>query len=306
MFDVVGLGCCCLDFLGVIPRLPELDEEIQLLQTSQQGGGEVATALVALAKLGSSVTFIGKVGDDPIGNFITEDFNRNGVDSKHLAVEPGTTSLTAVVLVDKQSGKRTILAGTKTTSDVDPDQVPVELIQQAKFLHLDGSSRAAALQAAAVARKTGTPVVLDADVLAYDAHIHQLIEQTDIVIASQAFTEQFTKTQDVNRAMDTLLGYGPSTVVITLGDQGSLTESTGNRFHTTAFDVDVVDTTGAGDVFHGAFIHGMLQSWELAKVLEFASAVAAIKCTQLGGRQGIPSFQQTLDFLSQQKTQFFG
>ena len=305
MFDVVGLGCCCLDFLGVLPRLPELDEEIQLLETSQQGGGEVATALVALAQLGSSVTFIGKVGDDPIGNFITEDFNRYGVDSKHLSVEPGRISLSAFVLVDKQSGKRTILAGTKTTSDVDPDQIPVELIQQAKFLHLDGSSRAAALQAACLARKAGTPVVLDADVLAYDAQIHELIEQTDIVIASQAFAELFTKTQDVNRAMDTLLGHGPSTVVITLGDQGSLTESAGNRFHTTAFDVDVVDTTGAGDVFHGAFIHGMLQSWELAKVLEFASAVAAIKCTQLGGRQGIPSFQQTLNFLSQQKTQFF-
>ena len=305
MFDVVGLGCCCLDFLGVLPRLPELDEEIQLLETSQQGGGEVATALVALAQLGSSVTFIGKVGDDPIGNFITEDFNRYGVDSKHLSIEPGRISLSAFVLVDKQSGKRTILAGTKTTSDVDPDQIPVELIQQAKFLHLDGSSRAAALQAACLARKAGTPVVLDADVLAYDAQIHELIEQTDIVIASQAFAELFTKTQDVNRAMDTLLRHGPSTVVITLGDQGSLTESAGNRFHTTAFDVDVVDTTGAGDVFHGAFIHGMLQSWELAKVLEFASAVAAIKCTQLGGRQGIPSFQQTLNFLSQQKTQFF-
>ena len=305
MFDVVGLGCCCLDFLGVLPRLPELDEEIQLLETSQQGGGEVATALVALAQLGSSVTFIGKVGDDPIGNFITEDFNRYGVDSKHLSIEPGKISLSAFVLVDKQSGKRTILAGTKTTSDVDPDQIPVELIQQAKFLHLDGSSRAAALQAACLARKAGTPVVLDADVLAYDAQIHELIEQTDIVIASQAFAELFTKTQDVNRAMDTLLRHGPSTVVITLGDQGSLTESAGNRFHTTAFDVDVVDTTGAGDVFHGAFIHGMLQSWELAKVLEFASAVAAIKCTQLGGRQGIPSFQQTLNFLSQQKTQFF-
>ena len=296
LFDVVGLGCCCLDLLGIIPGMPEVGDEIELLDLSQQGGGEVATALVALAKLGSSVAFVGKIGDDPAGSYIAEELRRYGVDTGHLLVESNAQCLTSIVLIDQQSGERTILAGSSTVSDMLPEEVPAELIENAKCVHLDGTHLQSALSVADRARWTEVPVVLDADVLPFDAEIQHLIERTDVLIASERFAERFTKTNDLRRSLEPLCGQGPSTVVVTLGERGSVALVNGQQFSCDAFDVHVIDTTGAGDVFHGAFIHGMLSGWELEKIMEFASAVAAISCTQIGGRAGIPSYQQTFDF----------
>ena len=306
MFDVVGLGSSCLDFLGVVAHLPGLDEEIEMLESTQQGGGEVATALVALAKLGASVTYLGKIGDDPVGHFIKHEFDQYGVDSGHMIVEPGTTSLASMVMVDRETGKRTILAGKSTVSDLRSNEVPPGVIEDAKYLHLDGTtSRQAMLEVAGRARKAGVTVVLDADVLAYDADVHRLIELTDILISSKVFSHRFTGTHDPEEAIAIMRSYGPSVVALTLGEEGSLCQADGRLFHTPAFTVEVVDTTGAGDVFHGAFIFAMLQDWPLEKVSEFASAVAAMKCRKLGGRLGIPTFAEAITFLKDRKAEYF-
>ena len=305
MFEVVGLGCSCFDLLGVVPHLPGPDEEIRMLETKQQGGGEVATALVALARLGCSVAYLGKVGDDPFGDFIRKEFDQYGVDTRHLIVEPGAVSQASVVLVDKPSGKRTIIACVPTFTELQPAQLPPGLIEQARYLHLDGVHRAAALEAARQARRAGVTVVLDADVSALYDDIPELIGETDILIPSMAFARSFTGTEDVDRAIDRLRAYGPSIVLVTLGDQGSRGYAAGRRFHVPAFPVEVVDTTGAGDVFHGAFLCGMLQQWELEKSVEFASAVAALKCTRLGGRTGIPNRQETIQFLKGRDSRHF-
>ena len=148
-------------------------------------------------------------------------------------------------------------------------------------------------------------MVLDADVLALEGNISELLRRTDILIASLAFASSFANTEDVDVAIDRLLGYGPSVAIVTLGVQGCRGQAEGYRFHSPAFPVEVVDTTGAGDVFHGAFIYGMLQGWELMKKIEFASAVAAIKCTRLGGRTGIPDRQQALRFLRERNSRYF-
>ena len=305
MFDVVGLGCCCFDLLGVVPHLPGPDEEIRMLETRQQGGGEVATALVTLARLGCSVACAGKVGDDAFGNFIRRELDQYEVDIQHLLVEADALSQASVVLVDRASGQRSILACVPTFCELQPSQLPPGLIEQAKVLHLDGVHRAAALAAAGRARPAGVPVVLDADVLALEGDISELLRRTDILIASLAFASSFANTEDVDRAIDRLLGYGPSVVLVTLGERGCCGQAEGRRFHLPAFPVEVVDTTGAGDVFHGAFIYGMLQRSELMKTIEFASAVAAIKCTRLGGRTGIPDRQQALRFLRDRNSRYF-
>ena len=305
MLDVVGLGCACFDFLGVVPYMPGVDEEIDMLETSQQGGGEVATALVALANLGSSVGYVGKIGDDPIGSFIKEDFRRYGVDTGHLIVESGAVSDASVVLVDRQTGKRTILACRSTVSDLRPAEIGDGVIEQAKYLLLDGNYRLGTLEAARRARAAGVTVVLDADVSANDSEIHRLLRLTDILIPSRHFSRLYTKTEDVEKALGMLRSYGPEVLVITLGDEGSICSAEGEIFYAPGFQVEVVDTTGAGDVFHGAFIHGMLHGWELRKVVEFASAVAAIKCTKLGGRAGIPSFEDTMEFLKSHGARYF-
>ena len=290
MIDVVGLGCCCFDLLGVVPHMPGPDEELRMLETRQQGGGEVATALVTLARLGCSVACAGKVGDDAFGNFIRRELDQYGVDTRNLLVDPGALSQASVVLVERATGQRSILACVPTFSELQPSQLPPGLIEEARVLHLDGVHRAAAL---------------DADVLALEGDISEVLRRTDVLIASLAFAASFAKTEDPDRAIDRLLDYGPSVVLVTLGEGGCRGQAEGRRFDFPAFPVEVVDTTGAGDVFHGAYIYGMLQQWELMKTVEFASAVAAIKCRQLGGRAGIPDLEQALRFLRETDSRYF-
>lgn len=304
-FDVIGLGCACLDMLCVLPHMPEIDDEVQMTESLQQGGGEVATALVTLAKLGASTAYLGKIGDDPAGYAIRQEFDQYGVHTDHIIMEPGAQSIVSVIMVDQSSGMRTILAGKTTVSPYQPDEVPAGLIEQTRFLHLDHNFRQAAQEAARRARQAGIKVVLDADILAYDEDIAPLIQLTDILIPSLGFTKRFTGTEDPEKAIEIMKTYGPSVIALTLGDQGSVCYADDRYFHTPAFPVEVVDTTGAGDVFHGAFILGLLQNWSLEKTAEFASAVAAMKCRKLGGRQGIPTWDEALTFLKDRKALYF-
>ena len=304
MYDVVGLGCACVDFLGVVPYMPGLDDEIQMLAASRQGGGEVATALVALARLGSTASYVGQIGDDPSGDLISAEFEQYGVDTSHLLVERGATSQTSIVLVDDESGKRTILGVPFTASEIAPDQIRPGFVEEARYLLLDGTARQAALEAARRAREAGVPVVLDADVLALDSEIELLLELTDILIPSKSFSQRFTGTEDVEKAIATFRPFGASIILITLGEEGCVCYADGVTIHTPIFKVDVVDTTGAGDVFHGALIHGLLQDWQLAQAVEFAAAAAAIKCAKLGGRAGIPDAAETAEFLASRGTRF--
>ncbi len=304
MYDVVGLGCACVDFLGVVPYMPGLDDEIQMLAASRQGGGEVATALVALARLGSTTSYVGQVGDDPSGDLIATEFEQYGVDTSHLLVERGATSQTSIVLVDDESGKRTILGVPFTASEIAPDQIRPGFVEEARYLLLDGTARQAALEAARRARRAGVPVVLDADVLALDSEIELLLELTDILIPSKSFSQRFTGTEDAEKAIGAFRAFGSSIILITLGEEGCVCHADGDTFHTPIFEVDVVDTTGAGDVFHGAFVRGLLQDWQLAQTVEFAAAVAAIKCAKLGGRAGIPDAAETAEFLASRGTRF--
>ena len=305
MFDVIGLGCATFDFLGIVPEMPQFDDEIKMSTTSQQGGGEVATALVTLAKLGSSVAFIGKVGDDLIGEFIKQDFNNHNIDISNLVVQNSASSPVSMILISQLTGDRAILACQHSMSDLLPSDIDTDIIERSRYLHLDGYWRQSAIAAAKFARDSGVKVVLDADVLAYDSQVSKLIELTDIVIASKNFSRLFSNTDDVQKSLEVISSFGPSIVGITLGSEGSFFCNEAGTFHTPAFQVEVVDTTGAGDVFHGAFIRGLLEDWELCKVVEFASAVAAIKCTKLGGREGIPNFDEALEFLTIRDSKYF-
>ena len=305
MFDVIGLGCATFDFLGIIPEMPQFDDEIKMSRTSQQGGGEVATALVALAKLGSSVGFIGKIGDDLIGECIQQDFNKYNIDISNLVVQNSASSPVSMVLISQLTGERAILGCQHSMSDLLPSDIDTDIIERSRYLHLDGYWRQSAIAAAKFARDSGVKVVLDADVLSYDSEVSKLIELTDIVIASKNFSRLFSNTDDVQKSLDVISSFGPSIVGITLGSEGSFFCNQEGTFYTPSFQVEVVDTTGAGDVFHGAFIRGLLEGWELCKVAEFASAVAAIKCTKLGGREGIPDFDETLEFLTIGNSKYF-
>ena len=303
-YDVVGLGCACLDFLGIVPRLPAGDEQIWMSDSTQQGGGMVSTALVTLSRLGASTAFVGKIGNDMAGRFVKEEFDLYGVDATHLGIAPGESTPISMILVDAPTGERTIMAG-GTTVALPAAEVPAELVSSAKYLHLDNTNRRAALTAARLARDSGVPVVLDADTVSPPEDLEDLLHLTDYLIASRVFSKALTGQADPSEAAKALSSYGPAVTVVTLGEEGSHTLAGGRSFHTPAFPVGVVDTTGAGDVYHGAFIFGLLQAWEVEKTAEFASAVAAMSCTRLGGRSGIPDLKCALDFLRVRDAEHF-
>ena len=302
--DVVGLGCACLDFLGIVPHLPDQDDQVWMSDSTQQGGGMVSTALVTLSRLGVSTAFAGKVGNDMAGRAVKEEFDLYGVDSDQLVVERGATTPVSMILVDESTGQRTIMAG-GTTVELSPSEVPAGMIADAKYLHLDTTGRQAALAAAEIARSAGVPVVLDADSLSRPQDIEELLQATDYLIASRVFAEALTGLTDPAQAAASLAGYGSSVTIVTLGEAGSLTLAAGRSFRTPAFPVEVVDTTGAGDVYHGAYLFGLLQEWSLEKTAVFSSAVAALSCTRLGGRTGIPDLRSALDFLRERGAAHF-
>ena len=303
-YDVVGLGCTCLDFLGIVPHLPDQDDQVWMSDSTQQGGGMVSTALVTLARLGVSTAFAGKIGNDMAGRAVKEEFDLYGVDTAHLIVAPGGSTPVSMILVDESTGQRTIMAGGSAV-EMSPSEVPAALVASAKYLLLDTTNRQAALAAARIARNAGVPVILDADSLSRPQDIGELLRSTDYLIASKVFAEALTGLADPSLAAEALSGYGSTVTVVTVGEEGSLTLTGSRSFHTPAFTVEVVDTTGAGDVYHGAFIFGLLQQWGLEKTAEFASAVAAMSCTRLGGRQGIPTLDEAMSFLRDRNTEHF-
>ena len=294
---VIGLGNCTADYLALVPTYPLLDERMEISQLEIQGGGEVSTAMIALSRLGISTAFIGKIGDDDLGVFIRGEFDREAVNTSHLIIEKNVKSLFAFCVVDESSGKRTIFWH-RETSPLKPGELDKDFITSVHILHLDEYEPVAALTAARWAREAGIKVVLDID--NYSTEIEALIKTTDIVIGSKSLVRYFDS-RDYFQVAEELSLLGPDFVVITLGEKGCYCKSNDGSFIQPGFRVEVVDTTGAGDAFHGAFIYGILRKWSFEQIADFSNAVAAINCTKLGGCSGLPDLKEVKEFISQQK-----
>ena len=298
--QVVGIGFGIFDYIVIVPSFPVEDTKNCAVRSTRQAGGAVSTALVTLAKLGVRVGYIGKIGDDEAGRFLRDDFRRFGVVVENTILQQNAASVTAVVLVNDKTGKRTIIADYGTVSTPQLAEFDPQMIETAKFLHLDGGYPELALEAISVAKKAGVKVSLDAGNV-YPG-MEKLVEATDILITSANFPVDFLGEADPQKAGRKLLRGGAELVVITQGEQGCLVFSDGDTFHQPAFPVDVVDTTGAGDAFHGAFLYGMLHEWSVRRAAEFSCAVAAINCTGLGGRSGLPVLQEVEDMMGNQRS----
>jgi sugar/nucleoside kinase (ribokinase family) len=204
------------------------------------------------------------------------------------------------VLVHNVSGKRTIIhhRGVQTRFDL---EIPTIDFSETYFLHLDGYWMNTALQLATQAKKQGITVTLDpSSKLLEEPSAEHLFRLVDYFIPGYAFAKRFTGESEPWKAAEKLLQYGGKAVILTKGDEGCFIATQDERFHLPAFHVSVVDTTGAGDTFHGAFVAGLSKGYELRQAVQFASAVAALKCTKLGGQTGIPTFQETQMFLENQ------
>ena len=298
-FDVVGLGVCTLDLLMVVDELPG-EESVQRAQDSVlQGGGPIATALVALARLGSRTAMLDKVGDDWRGRLIIDEFRKEDVVTEWMRVAAGRTSSIASILVRKGDGARSIVFSPGDAGELNPDELPEDVIAATKVLHLNGRHWDASLKAAQMARAHGVKVSFDGGANRYRDDIPELIALTDICIVARDFAFAFSGAREVETAANRLLAAGPEIVVITAGVEGSLIFAKGTEsFHQLALAAaPTVDTTGAGDAYHGAFLHGIVTGQNLKGCAALAGAVAALNTRKLGGRSALPTIAEAARFM---------
>jgi sugar/nucleoside kinase (ribokinase family) len=296
-YEVVGMGLNSVDFLCVVPEFPTQNSKMKILRFSKQGGGQVATALVALSRWNIRVKYVGKIGGDELGQFSLTALREEGVDISSVTIEPSATNQYAMILVDGPSGERTILWDRDERLMYREGELRKKDICSGKILHLDGHDARAALQCARWAREEKIPTVIDLDKV--DPLTSELIKEIDFVVTSARFPTLFTGISDREKALIELQKHTPGFLCATLGHEGAVTFVNGELVYAKGFEVRTVDTTGAGDVFHAGFIYGLLQNWEIEEILRFANAVAALKCRDLGGRKGIPTLDEVQKFLRQ-------
>ena len=307
--QVVGLGMATLDVLLRLQEMPTWEHGTRLSDFGFDGGGPVGTAMVAAAKLGARAGFVGTMGNDAAAELKMRSFREVGVDLSHLVVRDVPEDQVVIVHVHAETGER-VFSGVSRPSDtqLQPEELDREYITSADYLHLEGYHAAAALPAAQWMREAGKTVVLDGSKTngPVRGHMRELVGHVDILISGSGFVQGLTGVRDLHEALAAALAYGPRIVVQTEGADGAYTvarreDGSVDRFHTPAFTCHVIDTTGAGDVFHGAYIVGQLHGWDLRQTATFASAVSALKCMRLGGRKGIPTFDDVIAFLNERE-----
>ena len=279
--DLVGVGLNATDTLIRLPHYPVLGSKVAFRSADVLPGGQVATAVAACQQWGLRTRYVGKVGDDSAAAIHRAEFERLGVET-HLVTAPGCASQQAVILVD-DAGERTVLWKRDHGLTLQPQELRLEWIAEARALHVDGHDTAAAAVAAGWARDAGVPVIADLDDLYPGVEV--LLEKIDYLITSRDIPGRLTGKQDLRQSLPAVRNrYGCRLTAATLGHEGVLAWD-GSKFHyAPAFRVQAVDTTGAGDIFHAGFIYGLLQGWPLPRQLDFACAAAALNCTAAGAR----------------------
>ncbi|MBN1886203.1 MAG: sugar kinase [Candidatus Krumholzibacteriota bacterium] len=292
---VVCLGHVAIDYLGIVPHLPAKNTKLELERLIVQGGGPAATAAVTLARLGRRVCFVGTVGGDDAGRRTLDELRAESVDVSLVERQPGASSQFAFIMVDRVSADRTILWSRGTLRPLDPRAVDPERVKTARGLLVDSLEPAAALVAVRIAREAGVPVVIDAGTLREG--VQALLPFCDHIVASEVFAGQIAPGGTIDDALEAIAAFRPRSAVVTLGERGCATLAEGERFDTPGFAVEAVDTTGAGDVFHGAWLHAVLEGWEARRAAVFSNAVAAMACRELGGRTAIPDAAEAETFI---------
>lgn len=299
-YDLIGIGSAVYDTLLFTHGFPAEDEKIRADAILNQGGGPCSTALCAAAKLGARAAFIGAVGDDTAGHAISDDLTHWGVDTTHLLHRAGQTSTQSFVLVNQPRATRTCVACGGDAAPLSPDELPMELIRRAKVLHLDGRTLEAAIAGAQIAHETGVTVSYDAGRV-YPG-IDALLPLTDWLIASETFVTEFTGESDPEKAALRLWReYRPEVLIVTQGARGGFRCEGSGITRYPAFPVEAVDSNGAGDVFHGAYIAACLRGMPSSDAQRFASAASAIKCRGAGARIHAPTWDAVQDFLRSRK-----
>lgn len=290
-FDVVGVGLNATDTLLLLPKFPAYAGKVPFTEEILSPGGQVASAMVACAKLGLRVKYIGTIGDDERGRIQIESLQGQGINLDHVQIRKGCPNQSAYILIDHMTGERTVLWRRPDCLKLDPSEITTEQIATSRLLHIDGHDTSSVARAAQIARKHKIPVTVDVDTI-YPG-FDKVLPNVDYLISSSEFPGAWTGEQDHFKALELIQKqYGMKVAAMTLGADGALALVDGRFIYSPAFVVNCVDTTGAGDIFHGAFCYAVLEGWNISDSLTFSNAMAALNCTAIGARGGIAALQQ--------------
>ena len=285
-FDVVGVGQNATDTVLLVPHFPEYAGKAPFAEEVMSPGGQVASAIVACQRLGLRSKYIGSVGDDLRGTIQMRSLLDEGINVDHVQIRLGCPNQSAYIIVDQRTGERTVFWRRDDSLRLDASQIDPAQITCARLLHIDGHDTEAVAHAARLAREAGMPVTVDVDTIYHG--FERVLQYVDYLIASSEFPVQWTNERDPFRALRLMQEeYGMKVAAMTLGAYGALAYSEGRFHYSPAFVVSCADTTGAGDVFHGAFCYAVLEDYPLEAALEFSNAMAALNCRVLGARGGI-------------------
>ena len=295
MKRIICVGHAAIDRIYRIEKFPERPTKMRALEHIETGGGMASNAAAAIARLGGSVELWSRVGDDDNGVKIRRYLAAAGVDTRYVQAFEDNRSSTSVILVDDQ-GERLVVGSRDVDMPSGTSWLPLERIAEAGAVLADLRWLEGARVAFEAARNAGIPTVLDADLGGREAVI-DLLKLTDYAIFSAPALEEVSAEEAMEDRLRRMAALGPKHAGVTLGGQGYLWIE-GNAVHRhPAFEVDVVDTTGAGDAFHGAFALGIAEGRSVRDIVRRASATAALKCTRLGSRAGLPSVDELATFL---------
>jgi len=289
-FDVVGFGLNAVDHLIVVPEYPAFDTKIRFSEYQRSAGGQTASAMVALKRLGLRTAYAGRFGSDADGRFGLRSLEYEGVNLEFAETIEGADNQTAFIIIDGRSGERTIIWDRDERLSYRADEAPIELATRGRILHLDAHDPPACATMARAAHAVNAIVTADIDNI-YDG-LPELLPLIDVLITSAEFPRRLTGISDERASLvEVKARYGCAIVGATLGAHGAIVYCDGTFVNSPCFAVPggCRDTTGAGDAFHAGFIFGMLRDEDLETCMRFGNAVAALKCRSLGGRAALPT-----------------
>lgn len=298
MAMIVGIGANVFDTLYSVDSYPKEDTKLKANAVKVSGGGPCATGLVAASKLGAKCAFIGNLSDDNGGKYLKSDFEKYGVDTSLINIKSGYDTFSSCIWLAKKSASRTCVFFKGNVPQTELNFDSIKAISEAQILMVDGNDIDAAIVGAQIAKENGCKVLYDAGGL-YEG-VEKLLPLADVLIPSEEFALGHTNTENVENAAKILYEkYNPEVVVITQGKKGGIIFDGKELKSYPAFLVNAVDTNGSGDVFHGAFAFAMTKKMVYNKACIFASAVSALKCTKIGAREGVPTYDETINFLKE-------
>jgi ribokinase len=299
-FDVLGLGVIAVDDLLFAESYPPPDDKTRVLRTERQCGGLTGIALIAASRLGAKCAYAGVLGRDEFSRFALGHLKSEGIKLKYLRLREGARPVHSYIVVDCAKRTRNIFCDATGAVGADSNWPPEAVIRSARVLFVDHFGIPGMIRAARIARRAGIPVVADLEKNVGEG-FSTLLRLVDHLIISRSFAARLTGERTPTRAAKKLWASQRSVVVITCGEQGSWhlsAENPGKPVHHPAFKVNVVDTTGCGDVFHGAYATALAEGKTLDARIRFAAAAAALKATKPGAQTSIPSRRLVEKFLA--------